>query len=263
MPQPHRQPAAGRVRRAAALLALSLPLAACSQADGRQDTPPDHTAVSATPEQAASNALAPDEAAEGFALLFDGASLDAWRGYRREDVPAAWSAIDGTLACTPGTDDGDIITRETYTDFDLRLEWRIGEGGNSGIFFGVVEGPRRTYESGPEMQILDNAGHPDGQNAITSAGSNYALHAPSADVTRPLGEWNEARIVREGKHVRQWLNGALVVEYDLGTDEWKALVAGSKFAAWPDYGIHHEGHIGLQDHGNPVSFRNLRIRRLP
>jgi len=257
-----------RIRSTAAIapqipfLVLSLSLGACARGDGRQDVPADHTGV-ATTDQTATNALAPDEAAEGFVLLFDGTSLDAWRGYGRDDVPAGWSAIDGTLAYRPGVEGGDIITRETYSAFDLRLEWRLGEGGNSGVFFGVVEGPRRTYESGPEMQILDNAGHPDGANPLTSAGSNYALHAPSADMTRPLGEWNVARIVREGDHVRQWLNGTLVVEYDLGTADWEALVAESKFAQWPDYGVHREGHIGLQDHGNPVSFRNIRIRRLP
>jgi hypothetical protein len=109
------------------------------------------------------------------------------------------------------------------------------------------------------MQVLDNAGHPDGRSPLTSAGSNYALHAPSIDATRPVGEWNEARIVRRGNRIAQWLNGTRVVEYELGTAEWRALVDGSKFAEWPDYGVHSEGHIGLQDHGNPVWFRNLRI----
>lgn len=238
-------------------------LAACAPADGHEQMTSDRAEDRSPDTQQASNTLSPDEAAEGFALLFDGESLDAWRGYGEDDVPGGWSAVDGALAYTPGVGGGDIITRETFTGFDLRLEWKIDPGGNSGIFFGVVEGPRRTYHSGPEIQILDNAGHPDGRNAITSAGSNYALHAPTEDVTRPVGEWNEVRIVREGDRVRQWLNGTLVVEYEIGTDDWKALVAGSKFSEWPDYGIHHEGHIGIQDHGNPVWFRNLRIRRLP
>jgi hypothetical protein len=109
------------------------------------------------------------------------------------------------------------------------------------------------------MQVLDNAGHPDGRSPLTSAGSNYALHAPSVDATRPVGEWNEARIVRRGNRIEQWLNGTRVVEYEIGTPEWRALVDGSKFVQWPDYGVHGEGHLGLQDHGNPVWFRNLRI----
>lgn len=203
-----------------------------------------------------------EEATEAFEWLFDGESLDLWRGYGRPDLPAGWSVKDGTLAFAPGVEGGDLITRLTYTDFDLRLEWRISEGGNSGIFFGVIEGNRRTYESGPEMQILDNAGHPDGQSPLTSAGSNYGLHPPTEDVTRPVGEWNEARIVRRGNHIEHWLNGTRVVAYELGSDEWKAMVAETKFADWPDYGVHHAGSIGLQDHGDPVWYRDIRIRRL-
>ncbi|MDH3735028.1 MAG: DUF1080 domain-containing protein [Gemmatimonadota bacterium] len=212
--------------------------------------------------QEVANALTPSETEAGFVLLFDGNALDAWRGFNRPDVPAAWSAFDGTLAFTPGSEGGDIITRETYADFELRLEWKVGPAGNSGIFFAIIEGNRRTYESGPEMQVLDNAGHRDGGNPLTSAGSNYGLHAPTEDVTRPVGEWNEARIIREGDRIEHWLNGTRIVEYEIGTDEWKAMVAETKFAEWPDYGIHREGHIGLQDHGDPVWFRNLRIRRL-
>jgi len=238
------------------VLVLALGLAAC--------TPSDDSAGQAAADegQAAAGTPHAEEAAEGFEWLFDGESLDMWRGYGRPDVPAGWSIEDGTLAFTPGVEDGDIVTRLTYTDFDLRLEWKISEGGNSGIFFGVVEGPERTYESGPEMQVLDNAGHPDGKDPLTSAGSDYGVYAPTSDVTRPVGQWNEARIVRRGNHVEHWLNGTRVVAYELGSDEWKARVAETKFADWPDYGVHHEGTIGLQDHGNAVWYRNIRIRRL-
>ncbi|MFV1986539.1 MAG: DUF1080 domain-containing protein [Gemmatimonadota bacterium] len=244
--------------RNAAVLALVFAFA-CTTADGREDRGGDGRAL---PPQEASNMLSDDEAASGFTLLFDGQSLDAWRGFNRDDVPGGWSAVDGAIVFTPDVEGGDLITRETFEDFELRLEWRIGPSGNSGVFFGVIEGNRRTYESGPEMQILDNAGHPDGRNLLTSAGSNYGLHAPLEDVTRPVGEWNEARIVRAGDHVEHWFNGSKIVEYEIGTDEWKAMVAETKFADWPDYGAHREGHIGLQDHGDPVQFRNLRIRRL-
>lgn len=247
-----------RLHAAAAILAMC---GACAPAGGQEDSPsPEATSEPMT--QDAANRLTADEAAEGFQLLFDGQALEAWRGFRREDLPANWAASEGTLAFAPGEDGGDIITRDTYTDFDLRLEWRVGPAGNSGVFFGVVENHQRTYESGPEMQILDNAGHRDGQNPLTSAGSNYGLHAPSSDMTRPVGEWNEVRIVRHGNRVEHWLNGTRVVEYELGSDAWNALVADSKFVEWPEYGIHHEGHIGLQDHGDPVSFRSIRIREL-
>ncbi len=208
------------------------------------------------------NQLTAEEAAEGFDLLFDGESLEAWRGYRMDDVPTGWSATGGALAFAPGAGGGDLITRATYADFDLRLEWRISEGGNSGIFFGVIEGPNASYESGAEMQVLDNAGHADGLSPLTSAGSNYALHAPSEEVARPAGEWNAARIVRRGNEVEYWLNGVRIVRYEIDSPEWKELVADSNFAAWPDYGAHHEGHLGLQDHGNPVWYRAIRVRRL-
>ena len=212
--------------------------------------------------QTTSNQLTAEEAAEGFELLFDGESLDAWRGFQMEDVPGSWSAIDGALAFTPGVGGGTLITRDTYTDFDLRLEWKVGPAGNSGVFFGISEDTESAFQSGPELQVLDNAGHYDGGNPLTSAGSNYGLHPPAEDVTRPVGEWNEVRIVRHGNQVVHWLNGARIVEYEIGSDEWEALVAGSKFVQWPDYGRHHEGHLGLQDHGDPVWYRNIRIRRL-
>ena len=213
--------------------------------------------------QDAANRLSPEEAAEGFELLFDGASLDAWRGYQMDDVPGGWSAMEGALAFTPGVGGGTLITRDTYTDFDLRLEWRVGEAGNSGIFFGVSEDTESAFQSGPEMQVLDNAGHYDGGNPLTSAGSNYGLHAPPEDVTRPVGEWNEVRIVRHGNQVVHWMNGVQIVEYEIASPDWEALVAGSKFVEWPDYGRHHDGHLGLQDHGDPVWYRNIRVRRIP
>lgn len=237
---------------------------ACGQAQtdelpGGGDSADAQTAAEA---QTAPNRLTPEEEAEGFELLFDGESLDAWRGFRMEDVPAGWSAKDGALAFTPGVGGGTLITRDTYTGFDLRLEWRVGEAGNSGIFFGVSEDTERAFESGPEMQVLDNAGHYDGGNPLTSAGSNYGLHAPPEDVTRPVGEWNEVRIVRHGNQVVHWLNGVQIVDYEIASPEWEELVAGSKFVEWPDYGRHHDGHLGVQDHGDPVWYRNLRVRRL-
>ena len=246
-----------------AVLALAAGAASgCGQAEAGSQTEGEGTSDAAPASQAAANRLSDDEAAEGFELLFDGASLAAWRGFQMEDVPAGWSAKDGTLAFTPGVGGGTLITRDSYTDFDLRLEWRVGEAGNSGIFFGIVESTESAFQSGPEMQVLDNAGHYDGGNPLTSAGSNYGLHAPPEDVTRPVGEWNEVRIVRHGNQVVHWLNGVQIVEYEIASPEWEALVAGSKFIQWPDYGRHHDGHLGLQDHGDPVWYRNLRVRRL-
>jgi hypothetical protein len=185
-----------------------------------------------------------------------------WRGYGRTDLPAGWQMVDGAL--TRVGQGGDIITRETYDNFELTLEWKISPGGNSGIFFRVVEDSafNAVYLTGAEMQVLDNAGHADGKNPLTSAGSNFALHAPTRDVTKAVGEWNEARLLVNGSHVEHWLNGEKVVEYELWGDDWKRRVQASKFNAWPRYGMARGGHIALQDHGDWVAFRNIRIRRI-
>lgn len=208
------------------------------------------------------NTLSAEEREQGFVLLFDGRSLDAWRGFRREDVPAGWKAVDGTLHFEPGIEGGDLVTRETFGDFELRLQWKISPGGNSGIMYRVSETTERTYESGPEMQVLDDTGHVDGGNPLTSAGAAYGLYAADGAGPRPVGEWNDVRIVARGARVEHWLNGVKVVEYELGSADWRERVAGSKFAEWPQYGTIESGHIALQDHGDPVWYRDLRIRRL-
>lgn len=194
-------------------------------------------------------------------LLGDDPSLK-WRGYRHSDLPPGWRMVDGAL--TRVAQGGDIVTRETYEDFELTLEWKISPGGNSGIFFRVVEDSAlaAVYLTGPEMQVLDNTRHADGKTPSTSAGSNFALHAPTRDATKPVGEWNQARLLVQGSHVEHWLNGEKIVEYELGSDDWKQRVQASKFKAWPRYGTARRGHIALQDHGDWVAFRNIRIRRI-
>lgn len=184
-----------------------------------------------------------------------------WRGYRLDTLPTAWRFDrDGVL--TFSGRGGDIITKRPFGDFELELEWRIAVGGNSGVFFRATEGTRGIYENAAEMQVLDNAAHSDGRLAKTAAGSNFALHGPPRDVSRPAGEWNTARLVVRGSHVEHWLNGVKVLEYELWSPDWKARVAASKFAAWPAYGWNDRGHIGLQDHGDTVSFRHMRIREI-
>lgn len=202
--------------------------------------------------------------ANGWRVLFDGSDLSAWRGYKRQDVPPAWRIENGTLTFAPAGDGngGDLITRDQYGDFELTLEWKISPGGNSGIMYRVTEAADRTYETGPEMQVLDNSMHQDGKNPLTSAGSDYALYAPARDVTRPVGEWNAVRILVRGNHVEHWLNGEKVVEYELGSPDWEAKVKASKFAEWPGYGRASRGHIALQDHGDRVWYRNVKIRAL-
>ncbi|MCH2132946.1 MAG: DUF1080 domain-containing protein [Phycisphaerales bacterium] len=206
------------------------------------------------------NVLTPREEAEGWQLLFDGTSADHWRGFRKDTMPEGWSVIDGAIVRTgPG---GDIITRDQFDDFELSLEWRVESAGNSGIFYNVDEGGNAVWATGPEMQVLDNKGHADGRSPLTSAGSNYALHPPAWDTTGPPGTWNRARIVMRGDEVEHWLNGVKIVEYVLSSPDWERRVADSKFRGMPDYGRRTRGHIALQDHGDVVAFRNLKIRPL-
>jgi hypothetical protein len=190
--------------------------------------------------------------------LFDGESLDGWRGFRTDRVPAGWQVVDG--AVTRVGEAGDLITREVFGDFELALEWRIAQGGNSGILYRVTEHGEATYHTGPEMQVLDDERHADGRSPLTSAGAVYGLYPARPGVVKPAGEWNAARIVVRGNHVEHWLNGVEVASYEIGTPDWKAKVAASKFARWPRYGRAAAGHIALQDHGDRVAYRNIRIR---
>ena len=206
------------------------------------------------------NKLTGAEREAGWQLLFDGNSLQGWRGYNSEFMPTGWSAENDMLIRTgPG---GDIITVEQFGDFELHFEWLRGPGVNSGVLFRAVEGQEEVYHGAPEMQVLDDAGHPDGRSPLTSAGSNYGLHGVPRDIVRPAGQWNTSRIVVVNKQVEHWLNGAKVVEYELGSADWAQRVANSKFAQWPAYGRASRGHIGIQDHGDRVSFRNFKIREI-
>jgi len=209
------------------------------------------------------NTLTPQEKAAGWRLLFDGKSLDGWRGYRKETAPDPWKVADGELTLTGKG--GDLVTREQFADFELKLEWKLGKpGGNSGVFFRGVEAEKDPiYYSAPEIQIIDNARHKDAATNTHTAGSNYDLDAPLRDVTKPVGEWNELRVIAKGPHVEHWMNGVKIVEYELWTPEWEAKVKASKFAKWPGYGRAKTGHIALQDHGDPVAFRNIKVRPLP
>ncbi len=212
---------------------------------------------------APANALTEAERADGWELLFDGQSLDAWRGFKQDAMPTTGWDVRGGCLVRAAEGGGDIITKKQYDDFELTLEWRVptGQPGNSGVFFNVTEEGDAVYETGPEMQILNNAVHPDGHDTRTSAGSNYALNEPSEVTVMPAGMFNTARVLVEGNHVEHWLNGVKVVEYELHSPEWEERVAGSKFADWP-YGEADMGHIALQDHGDLVWFRNLKIRPL-
>lgn len=221
---------------------------------------PDQRSEVATREAPYASELAPEEEAEGWRLLFDGRSLAGWRRYDGGAMTSGWRVEEGALVHVGGG--FDIIYDEPFADFELTLEWQVEEGGNSGIFYRAALGERRIYHSAPEMQVLDDDGHPDGGNPLTSAGSNYGLHAPGVEVANPAGEWNSVRIVVDGDSVEHWMNGSRIVAYELGSAEWRELVATSKFADWPAYGLAESGYVGLQDHGDVVRFRNIKLKEL-
>lgn len=222
--------------------------------------------LATVPDDVTTNVLTPEEEAEGWRLLFDGTDLSQWRGYRMDTVPPDWGVTDGAIHFQSehgGEGYGDLQTRQEFGDFELVLEWKISECGNSGILYRVSEDAEQEFMTGPEYQLIDadSECYPDLGPDRTS-GANYGLDAPAVDATKPAGEWNSTRIVLDGAHVEHWLNGEKVVEYELWTDEWKEKVAQTKFAEWPGYGMNKRGHIVLQDHGAEVWFRNIKIREL-
>ncbi len=200
------------------------------------------------------------EKADGWKLMFDGTSLTGWRGYKTEKPSGGWRADKGMLVRLGGG--GDLMTVDQYEDFDMRFEWKITEYGNSGIIYRIGLTEPYPWHTGPEYQVLDNGNHPDGKGALTSAGSNYAVNEPVKDVTKPVGQWNDGRIIAKGNHVEHWLNGVKVVDYDIGSADWKARVQASKFGKIPPYATVKRGYIALQDHESVVMYRNLKIKPL-
>jgi hypothetical protein len=224
-------------------------------------TAPTVVATSAAAVAAADNTLTAQEQSAGWKLLFDGKTTTGWRGYQQKTAPAGWQVVNGELTRTG--EGGDLVSADQYADFELAIDWKIAPNGNSGIFYRGLETQERLYYTAPEYQVLDNDGHPDAKNGPDRyAGANYALIAPSTQVCHPAGQWNSTRILARGAHLEHWLNGEKVVEYELWSPEWKALVANSKFKQWPSYGLAKSGYIGLQDHGNAVAFKNIKIRVL-
>jgi hypothetical protein len=238
-----------------ALLITSF-VAAC--ASTRSDVAADDSAAAGAPISGAS--LTAAERAEGWRLLFDGRTTEGWRGYKRPAAPPSWRAIDGELVRVAGG--GDLITTEQFGDFELALEWKVGQAGNSGVFYRMTEEGEQSYHTAIEMQVLDDAGHADGQSRLTSAGSLYGLYPAPEGVVKPAGEWNSARILVRGNHVEHWLNGQKIVDAELWSDDWNRRLAASKFTQWPGFARAARGHIGLQDHGDRVAFRNIRLRDL-
>jgi hypothetical protein len=194
-------------------------------------------------------------------VLFDGNIVKGLRGYKQSGLPDSWEIADGTLKTIPGHG-VDLISDQVYKNFELELEWKVPEGGNSGIFYFATEEGDYIWQSAPEMQVLDDEKHTDGENTLTSAGALYAMIAPSTNVVKPVGSFNQVRIKVKDNQVEHWLNGTKIVEYVYGSDMMWDLVAKSKFSTMPQFAKASEGHIGLQgDHG-VIWYKNIRIRRL-
>ncbi len=225
------------------------------------------------PAPAALNTLSAAEKASGWELLFDGTSTKGWRNFNKKTIGSSWiikdNAIhldaqqkaDGTWAAKDG---GDIITDKMYENYELSLEWKIGNCGNSGIIFNVVEDEKYQFVwlTGPEMQVLDNTCHPDAKIETHRAGDLYDMIECKYPTVKPAGQWNHARLLINNGKVEHWLNGRKVVEYEMFTEEWAEMIANSKFKDMEDFGKARKGHIALQDHRDPVWYRNIKIREI-
>ncbi len=190
-----------------------------------------------------------------------------WRGYNMDSLPDNWSIKDGVIECYGKAGDvgGDIISKEQYDNFELRLDWKISEGGNSGVFYHVVEDTiyHSPYQTGPEYQLLDDKGFKEPLEDWQMAGANYAMYvANDKKVLKPVGEWNSTRILFDNGKVEHWLNGEKIVEFDKNSEDWKEKRNSGKWNDYPDYGKTNSGYLALQDHGAGVWFRNVAVRRL-
>ncbi|MET1258342.1 DUF1080 domain-containing protein [Flagellimonas sp. DF-77] len=205
-------------------------------------------------------------------VLFDGTSFDGWHFYNAGALTDPWKIEDGAMvfyppAERPNGESYNIVTDTEYTDFVLHLEWKVSEGGNSGIFWGVFEDAKfgQPYETGPEIQVLDDERHPDAKNGTThQAGALYDMVAPAEKAVKPAGEWNtvELTVDHRNNQGQVLLNGVKIVEFPVHGEAWDAMVAKSKFADWEGFGAYRTGKIGLQDHGDIVAYRNIKIKAL-
>jgi len=215
-------------------------------------------------------AMQNEETQDEWVDLFNGENLEGWKAYNADTI-TQWKVEDSALAFTPteGERSGseNLITKDEFTNFELSIEWKISEGGNSGIIWGVQEDKKfnEPYLTGPEIQVLDNQRHPDAKNGpIRQAGALYDMVPPSRDVTKPAGEWNQTviRIDHVANLGTVTTNGEKITEFPVHGDEWDKMVKGSKFKDWKDFGKYRTGHIALQDHGNKVWYRNIKIKKL-
>jgi len=214
----------------------------------------------------AQNKLTDQEKKDGWNLLFDGKTVTGWHTWKSDKVSSRWKISNGELYLDKTVTDGrgDLVTNKEFQNYELALDWKIAACGNSGVIFNVVDDSKydNTYNTGPEMQVLDNTCHPDAKIIKHRAGDLYDLISCSKETVKPAGEWNQVRIVSKNAKMEFWLNGTKVVEFTMHTPEWDKMVASSKFNNMPAFGKALKGHIALQDHGDGVWFRNIKIREL-
>ena len=246
-------------------------LAGCGSApESTENANPDSTmtttdsTASAVTDTASANMLTDTEKSEGWVLLFDGQTKNGWHSYNKKGNIDDWKVENGTLVLNSTKKDDDIVTNEEYESYHLKLDWNISEGGNSGIIFNVKEAPEydRSYKTGPEMQVLDNERHSDAKIPKHRAGDLYDLIACSTETVKPAGQWNTAEIIKNKDSLTFRLNGTTVVQTKMFDDNWKKMIAASKFKEWKTFGTFKKGVIALQDHGDKVMFRNIKLRKL-
>ena len=214
------------------------------------------------------NTLSSQEIRDGWQLLFDGKTLSGWKGYNQQSCGPRWVVKDGNLTCL-GEGGGmgyDIVTTRKFSNFELSVDWKISPKGNSGIFYHVVEDTmyHSPYETAPEYQLIDDLGWPDKLEEWQKTGADYAMHTADtlAKHLNPVGEWNTSRIIFNNNHVEHWLNGKKIVEFTSYTDDWNRRRMEGKWKGFPGYARAKEGPVGLQNHGSPIWFRNIKIRVL-
>lgn len=217
------------------------------------------------------NKLTKKEKRQGWTLLYDGKTTSGWHVYQQKSDGSAWKSVDGALMLDPSKREkgrivggGDLVTDAVFQDFHFSVEWKISPKGNSGIIFLLQEDKKyeHPWHTGPEMQVLDNEGHPDGKITSHRSGDLYDLIRSSSEPVKGPGEWNKAEIRFEKGKLDLYMNDVLVVSTMMGDENWKQLVAKSKFRRWPDFATFTSGRIALQDHGDPVWYRNIKIRKL-
>lgn len=203
---------------------------------------------------------------KGWVSLFDGKTLNGWHVYGNRPMTGSWSVQDGAIYFDRTKKaNGDLLTDKQYENFHLKYDWKISPNGNSGLIFWVQEDTvkyRQTYHTGPEMQVLDNDGHKDGKINKHRSGNLYDLIEGKEGAVKPVGEWNTAEIISNKGKLEFILNGVSVLTTTYGDDQWKQMVAGSKFKQWPDFGTIFKGNIALQNHDSDVWYKNIKVKQL-